>query len=108
MAKRQVHRQRVRQREQQRPQPAAKVGAHVPARQALFVERAVAGSSTCPRLAERARRRAARLAAANLRESRMASIISSAIECAPMACRMIALPRKKPCACADLSFSSLE
>jgi len=38
----------------------------------------------------------------------MASIISSAMECAPMACRMIALPRKKPCVCVDLSFSSLE
>ncbi len=94
----QVHRQRVRQREQQRPQPAAKVGAHVPARH----ERALARSSMRPRPPQggcAAARRAGRLAAAHLRESRMASIISSAMECAPMACRMIALPRKKPCAC---------
>ncbi len=32
-----------------------------------------------------------------MRESRMASIISRAMGCAPMACRMMALPRKKAC-----------
>lgn len=42
---------------------------------------------------------------AHLRESRMASIISSAMGCAPMACRMIALPRKKACVCAKYSQS---